>query len=164
MNDWWRQLGTRDRKALVIGAVAVTLAVYLFGVVNPALDGIAERRDRVRALTADVAWLEQAVAEARQLRRMGGTTTPASTTDQALYALADRTAREANLGEYIQGVEPVDNGRARMSFNAVPFNDATTWLGRLAQEHGIRAQQFSARAAEETGRVDIQLLLVAPGA
>lgn len=162
MSEWWRGLHARERRTLVVAGGALVAMLFYFLLWLPPHQAIEAQRERLRDLREDAAWMRDAVAA---YQRLGGSADGApAQSGQALYALADRTAREAGLGEAIERVEPSGETRVRVSFQGATFDELVRWLGRLEREFGISAAPVSLRRGDDAGRVDARLTLSREGA
>ena len=163
MTRWWQSLQPRERRTLLLGGIALAAMVLFFMVWRPLhqrVDSLAERVDSQRDT---LAWMRSAAAEVLTRR---GAAPAASATGQrggeALYAMADRTARQAGLAGALQRVEPAGEGQVRVTLEQAAFDDLLAWLRRLGSDFGITADPVSLRRAEGPGQVSGQLVLREP--
>ncbi|MGD8709393.1 MAG: type II secretion system protein M [Ectothiorhodospiraceae bacterium] len=163
MKEWWNGLAARERRTLLVGGVALAAILYYFMLWLPPRQAVTQLRASVAEQRETLAWMRQAAAEARALSGRSSAA-PRQSTGQALYALADQTARKAGLGKAIQRVEPSGDDKVRVNLRGAAFDSMINWLARLRNEHGIEASPVSVRAADAPGRVDVQLVLVGGGA
>lgn len=159
MTAWWRQLSARDRRVLVLGAAALAVIVYLFGLRLPAQQAVTELEARVERQRELVRWLADARDEVRALRGRRGSGETREASSQSLYALADASARSAGFGDVLQRVEPDGDGGARLRFENIAFDALVEWLGAMRREHGVVASMLTVQRGAEAGRVDAQLVL-----
>lgn len=158
MMQWWQSLSARDRRVLVIGAAAVAVILYVFGLRIPSHNAVAELETQVREERELVNWMEQARREIYALRGQGDPDADAATT-RSLFSLADESARQAGLGPVLQRVEPTGDNGARVNFENIAFDELISWLARMRSEHGVVADQLTVRRGADDGRVDVQLVL-----
>ena len=81
---------------------------------------------------------------------------------RSLLALADASAREAQLANVLKRIEPVSAGRVSVWLEAAPFDAMAGWLEQLQNRYGIRAEEFSVSLAAAPGQVDARIVLVDP--
>lgn len=158
MNDWWQNRQPRERQTLIAGAIILAVMFYYFLIWQPAQQGVASKQERLSQLREDATWMEQAAERYQELSE-GQANTATASTDEALYALADRTAREAGLGDAIQGITPEAEDRVRVNLRGTGFDGLIPWLGRLRKEFGVRTASASVERAEKPGQVHAQLVL-----
>lgn len=158
MKDWWQSRQPRERITLAAGGAALAVILYYFLLWQPAQQGLETKRERLQRIQEDAAWMQSAVARYQRLSQQNtGTSKEAS--NEALYALADRTAREDGLGDAIEGVTPEDEGRVRVNLRGASFEDVLRWLDRLQKDFGIRAQPVTVERTDKPGRVNVRLVL-----
>ena len=85
-----------------------------------------------------------------------------SLADSVKLALADASAREAQLANVLKRIEPVSAGRVSVWLEAAPFDAMAGWLEQLQNRYGIRAEEFSVSLAAAPGQVDARIVLVDP--
>lgn len=153
LRRWFDGLADRERRLVSIGGVlALVLLVVL--AVMPLQDATSRAAARVERKQADLAWLRQmapalAVAPA----------VAASSSQESLIVLVDRTARDAGLGQALTGSQPSGNGALRTQFEKADFNRLVGWLGSLAQQEGVQPESASFEAGDEPGIVNAVIVL-----
>ncbi|MCP1673040.1 general secretion pathway protein M [Natronocella acetinitrilica] len=157
LKRWWTGLSSREQRTVSYGGAALALILFFFLVWQP----IHERTDTLQATLAErqelLVYLESArqrlgaqpIAEGEEPRSAG----------QALFALADQSARQAGLQQVLRSVEPSGQAAARVQFENIAFDDLMRWLGTLRDRHGVIATTVSLRRTDIEGRVDVQLVL-----
>ncbi len=159
MKQWWQQLSARDRRVLIIGAGALVVILYVFGLRIPTGNAVDELQTQVRQERELVNWMEQTRREIYALRGQADPDATGDPTSRSLYSLADESARDAGLASVLQRVEPAGDNGARVNFENIAFDELITWLARLRREHGVIADQFTVTRGADDGRVDAQLVL-----
>jgi len=159
MRDWWLGLEARERRTLSLAAAVLVAMLFYFVLWLPPHRAIAELHERLPGLRADVAWMRQAADEARVLQQRAGATPANARGDQALYSLADETARKAGLADAIERVEPSGDQQVRVNLRGASFDDMVRWLGGLRHGYGVGTDSLSVRSTDRPGRVDVQLVL-----
>lgn len=158
MKAWWQGLEVRERRVLVLGLVAVAVMAYVLGVRLPLHDSTQDLERRVNERSELVSWMAEARSQIRELReqRPGAA---AAGVEQALFSLADESAREAGFGEFLVRVEPAGDAGARLRFENIAFTDLMAWLANLRQEHGVVAHHLTVRGVSQAGRTEAILVL-----
>ena len=153
MRDWYAKLSDRERKFVILGAIAVGV-LLLLGVIMPLNRNIAQARQRVTAKQADLAFIQSATPE---LAAAGPGAMGAS--PDSLVVLIDSSARESGLGKSLASSQPTGEGALRIRLDHAPFDGVVAWLARLAQQHGVRVDSAEIESAAETGFVNATLVL-----
>lgn len=158
---WWKQREAREQKILLVGgALAVVLLVWAL-LWYPLQRSRAELRVRVDAQRIDLEQMRSDAARVGQLRGQGARA-KVERQGKSLLALADATARGAQLANEIKRVEPVGSKSVRVSFEGASFDAVSDWLEGLARDFGVVATDFSADRAEGNGRVNARVTLEEP--
>lgn len=168
LKQWWDGLAARERRTLSIGGMALVVILFYFTVYQPIHQRTADLERETRNQQELGSYLAQANEELRSRGVSPGTAPTGNGSngrgaDQALFALADQSARQAGLGRVLRRVEPSGQGGARVSFEQIAFDDLVRWLAALREQHGVSATVMTARRSELEGRVDAQLVLEAGG-
>jgi len=161
MSAWWASLAERDRRFLSIGAAIVALLLFWalwFDPLRAARRGLA---DSVQQGEADLVYM-QAAAQRLATLQSGGSASVFDRGGRSLLALADASAREAQLANALKRIEPVSSGRVAVWLEAASFDAMAGWLEQLQQRYGVRAEEFSITRAADIGQVDARVVLVDP--
>jgi general secretion pathway protein M len=161
MRAWWNAREPRERRVLLIGG-AVTAVLLLWALVwYPLQRSRTELRQRVETQRIDLQQMRSDSARVAQLRGLGARA-KVERQGKSLLALADATARGAQLANELRRVEPVGPKSVRVSFEGASFDAIADWLEGLARDFGVVATDFSADRAEGTGRVNARVTLEEP--
>lgn len=159
MREWWYGLEARERRTLAIGGIALAVILFIFAVWLPAQRGVDEMQAQVEQQRSLLNWMQQSAAEVRALKGSGASAPKTRDSGQALYALADETARKAGLGDSIREVSPSGENRVRVDLQGADFDKLIRWLSGLRKEYGIQASPLSVRETDRPGRVNAQVVL-----
>ena len=163
MRAWWDSLQARERRTLLLGAVALAAMLVFFLVWRPLHQRVDSLQARVAEQRDTLGWMRDAAAEVLAYRGRSPAASRASGLGgEALYSLADRTAREAGLAGALQRVEPAGEGRVRVTLEQAAFDDLLGWLQRLERDFSIAADPVSLRRVDAPGRVSGQVVLRGP--
>jgi general secretion pathway protein M len=161
MRAWWESRDARERRILLIGGcVTAVLLIWAF-VWYPLQRSRAELRLRVETQRSDLQQMRSDSARVAQLRGLGARA-KVERQGKSLLALADATARGAQLANELRRVEPVGPKSVRVSLEGASFDAVADWLEGLSRDFGVVATDFSADRAEGTGRVNARVTLEEP--
>jgi general secretion pathway protein M len=147
-------LSERERRMVMIGG-AVAAALLVLAVVLPLDRSVSKAHERVGRKEADLAWMRNVGPELAGAKP--AVSQPA--TQESLLVLVDRAAREAGLGTALTSSEPSGAGGLRVRLDKAPFDTLVGWLGRLADQHGVRVESASIDGAGEPGLVNAAIVL-----
>ena len=157
MRNWFESLEQRERVFVIVGAVAVIVAILWAGIWLPLDKGHREAAARV----AD--W-ERSLSELRPLAAApqpvaGSTSTPAPNTTQSHVIIVDTTLRTRRIGQPKRS-QPTPNV-IRVEFENVSFDDLVLWLGDLSNQYGMEVQagSLSTTSVAGPGRINASLTL-----
>ena len=159
LRQWWDGLAARERRTLSLGGIALGIILFYFLVYQPIHARSEQLEHDLQAQQELAAYLRQAQQELQQLGGMAAEPVQGNGSDQALFALADQSARQAGLGQVLRRVEPSGQGGARVNFERIAFDDLVRWLATLSEQHNVTATVVTLRTGELEGRVDAQLVL-----
>lgn len=161
MRAWWVSREPRERRVLAIGG-GVTAVLLIWALVwYPLQRSRAELRVRVETQRSELQQMRSDSSRVAQLRGLGARA-KVERQGKSLLALADATARGAQLANELRRVEPVGPKSVRVSFEGASFDAVADWLEGLARDFGVVATDFSADRAEGTGRVNARVTLEEP--
>ena len=158
LRQWYEGLAPRERVAVIICAIVVTIAVLYYGLWRPLNTSVEEGRLRLTAQADETRWMLGIRDEARLLqadntqRRIQGR-------NDSLLSIVDSTSRENGLGEAVRRIQPDDDDQATVTLEKANFNQMLFWLRSLQRDYGVAAQQMTITRDEEAGTVQARLTL-----
>jgi general secretion pathway protein M len=148
-------MSERERRMVLFGGIAVVL-LLIFGVVLPLDRKVSQAQHRIAQKTTDLAWMRE---NAPELAAAGPIRVA---TGESLLAIADRSARESNLGSSIAGSDPSGTGGLRMRLEKAPFDTLVAWLARLSEQNGVRVESATIDGTATPGTVNAAIVLHTP--
>jgi len=143
VNEWYQNLPERDRRILVIGAVAAAL-ILLVGVFLPLHRNLSQTGERVERKREDLKWIRTVLPELAN----AGPPPVAPTSAESLIVVIDRTVRESGLGPALTGgIQPSGNGALQVRLEKAQFDLLVAWLGRLAEQNAVRVESATIDSA-----------------
>ncbi len=161
MNAWWQSLAPRDRRMLQIGSALVVAMLFWALLFEPLQTSRSALVGSVAQAEADLVYMQAASQQLASLHS-GGSASVFERGGRSLLALADASAREAQLANALKRVEPVSAGRVSVWLEAASFDATANWLEQLHQRYGVRSEDFSISRGAGTGLVDVRVVLVEP--
>ncbi len=144
-------LSARERR-LVLGALALAALLLVLGVLIPLDRSVAHAQDRLAHKRADLSWMQGVAPE------LAAATPPPAATGESLLVIIDRSARETGLGGALTS-EPAGPGSLSVRLQKAPFDTLIAWLGRLAQQNGVRVESATIERADAPGLVNAAIVL-----
>ena len=81
-------------------------------------------------------------------------------TSQAMPAVVEASARQANLGAPLKSVQTLGNDRVQVSGSELQFDAFVRWLGTLATSDGIGVDTVQATVDSKPGRIQLDKLVL----
>jgi len=158
MRAWWERLQERERRIVAIGAVVVAAMLVWALLWYPLSHARSDLAMRVARQHDDLAWMQQALGEIKNLRAQGARGR-ADRQGKSLLALADVSARGAGLTGALKRVEPAGANSVRVNLEIADFDALTNWLDSLARDYGVQVTDFSADKVDGMGLVNARVTL-----
>jgi general secretion pathway protein M len=158
MNAWWAGLAPRERRILVLGAVALGLILAWVAVWEPLLQGRSALRSDVARLSAEAVWMEQVADDVRRRARLEQRAPALPGAGGSVLTLIEVSANAAGLRSALTRVQPEGEG-ARLIMDAVGFDALMGWLAELELRQGLRVSELMIEGQQAAGQVSARLLL-----
>ncbi len=156
MRAWYANLAERERRVVLLGAVAAGV-LLLLAIILPLNRNIAQARQRITTKQGDLAFIQSAIPQLAA----AGPGIGAAATGESLVVLIDTSARESGIGKSLSSSQATPDKGLRIRLENVSFDALVAWLARLSQSHGVRIESAEIEAAGEPGLVNAGLLLKA---
>jgi len=150
---YFAQLSERERRLVVIGAIAAVLLIVVAAVL-PLQRSVSAVQQRVERKRDDLSWLR---SMAPQLAVLQNSARPELR--EPLVVLVDRTSREAGLQKGSFGSQPSGDGGVSVRLDQTPFDQLVAWLSSLNERYGVRVQSASIDVGTGVGTVNVSLVL-----
>jgi len=158
MKAWWAGLAPRERRILVLGAVALCLILAWIAVWEPLLQGRSALRSDVARLSAEAVWMEQVADDVRRRARLEQRAPALPGAGGSVLTLIEVSANAAGLRSALTRVQPEGEG-ARLIMDAVGFDALMGWLAELELRQGLRVSELMIEGQQAAGQVSARLLL-----
>lgn len=161
MREWFDGLAERERRALLIGALAAATALLYVFLLDPLHQAVAHARVQVQAARHLNEWMHSAAAEAAALRVTAG---PAGgpTRHESLLSIIDRSTRAAGLKNAVKRLNPESDRKARLTLEHARFDALINWLIGLASVQGVGIADISIEREDQPGMASAAVTLQLP--
>ena len=157
MKEYWMNLSASERRTLSIGGGVLVLVLIYALVWQPVASSAEQWRKSVKDKEAFVVWMNNAVLEAKAMRKSAKPT--ASGNRQSLLALVDQMARRSKLGPALKRVEPKGTNEVRVRLENASFDDVMKWLTQLQKTRSVGVESISLDKEDQPGLVSATLTL-----
>ncbi len=155
----WRELEARERTALVIAAVTLTVFMLYTFVWSPMEHDLKRLRVDVPRDRARLIVMRAQALQVNQLRSSGNAV---HASGGAILATLEETAATEGIKQALTRMEPDGPTGARVTLQGVRFNSLARWLNELQSHDGVRVENASIDAQPSPGLVNAHLQLRGP--
>jgi general secretion pathway protein M len=156
LEAWYAGLQERERRVVLIGAVALGVLLLAGGILLPLHSAVSTAMKRTESKREDLAWMRVNAPEIESSRGA-----ILNDTGEAPVVVVDRVGREVGLGNALRGTQPSGNG-VRVQLEAAPFDILVTWLATLDQRYGLAIDSITVDRAARPGVVNANITFAAP--
>jgi general secretion pathway protein M len=157
MKEWFHSLAARERHAVLIGAVVVTLLLGYLLIYEPLEIGLTEsqvalerKKDELKQLS-DISQKYKMLGPAKITAKSNG--------GKSLLATIDQSSSDVGIKSAIKRLTPEGESKVRVRVESVSFDKLVEWLVINSSENLIHAELFMVRQTEKKGVVNATLLL-----
>lgn len=148
------QLNERERRAVIIAAIAVVLFIPYELAWVPFKHSMNSLESRVEKQQKDLVWMQEHVAEAQELTRAASSNGSSS---QPVYGLIESSARQ-RFGADIR-IQQEGKGGVRVIIKNTGFDDVVLWLDDLFYKQHVNVKEFTVDRQKDAGRVNATILI-----
>lgn len=148
------QLNERERRAVIVAAIAVLLFIPYQFIWTPFSHSMTSLEQRVENQQKDLLWMQNRVAEAQELTRASRGSAQG---EQPVYGLIESSARQ-RFGNGIR-VRQEGKGGVRVTIKNISFDVIMLWLDDLYYKHHVNVKEFTVERQSDAGRVDANILI-----
>lgn len=153
---YWAARAPRERMMLAGGmAAAIILLLYVL-VWDPIQTSRARLATELPKLRAQAAQLRLDAEQAEGLRGR----IKSNDSGRPLPSVIDTSAKAAGLRDSIKQIQSLSNDRTQINLSNVGFDALVQWLAGLGASDGIAVETMNASAASQSGRVQVESLVV----
>lgn len=158
LQTWYSGLMPRERYFVLAASACVALTLFYIALWEPLTMGVRDVQQRNITQHDILAWMRSAAAEAKQLQSSGGGVTVRDT-NQPVTLVVERSASTAGLKKYLSKIESAAEKGARVTVDAVSFDQMLVWLNTLEKQYGINVISADIDRDKEAGLVNARLTL-----
>lgn len=148
------QLNERERRAVIIAAVALLVFIPYQFIWTPFHNSLKNLEVRVEQQQKDLLWMQERVNEAHVLTRAA---TGGNNNSQPIYGLVESSARQ-RFGNGIR-VQQEGKGGVRVTMKNISFDDVMLWLDKLYYQQHVNVKEFTIERQSGAGRVNANILI-----
>lgn len=152
LQEAWRIRSAKEKRLLILGGVALFIALLYHGVYKPLNTSINQTEQN---LINDIELLEWMQTMAPKVLAARGGAKPSF--QGSLFALAEKQFK--NLADESPRITREDESTVSVAFTQVPFDRLMMTLQQLQAKEGVSIERFRATAGDEIGWVQASFKL-----
>jgi general secretion pathway protein M len=153
---YWAARASRERMMLA-GGMAAAIILFLYMLVwDPIQTSRARLATELPKLRAQAAQFRLDAEQAEALRGR----IKSNDSGRPLPSVIDASAKAAGLRDSIKQIQSLSNDRSQINLTNVGFDTLVQWLAGLGASDGISVETMNASAASQSGRVQVESLVV----
>ena len=158
IQHWYHGLQQRERQ-LVLAASAVIIVTLLYLIIwEPIHNGVEEQARKYQAQIDILEWMQAAAVEVRTLKASGAANRNTNSS-QPVSLLVEKSTASAGLKPYLRKLESTTDKGARITLDAVSFDQVLLWLSTLQTQYGISVTSANLDRDDSAGAVNVRMTL-----
>lgn len=158
INSLFKNLNPRERYSLIVGSSVLLLFLVYILLWQPWQNQVQEMQLRVGEQVDELAWMQQAAKEVKQLRTVS-TTNISNRPTASLFSIIDSSMAQTSLAKANKRIEPNTEQEIRISFEQANFSDLIQWVAGLQQQYRLQIQLITLEKLAGNDSVKVQLTL-----
>lgn len=158
MNSIFKNLNPRERYSLIVGSSALLVFLIYILLWQPWQNQVQEMQLRVGEQVDELAWMQQAAKDVKQLRTTSIASAPNRPT-ASLFSIIDSSMAQTSLAKANKRIEPNTEQEIRISFEQANFSDLIQWMAGLQQKYSLQVQVITLEKLAGNDSVKVQLTL-----
>ena len=158
IQHWFQGLQPRERQ-LVLGASALVIITLLYLLIwEPVHKGVEEQAQKYQSQLDILQWMQSAAVEVRTLKASGAAKRTGNSS-QPVSLLVEKSATAAGLKPYLTKLESTSDKGARVTLDAVSFDQLLLWLGTVQTQYGITVSSANIDRDDKPGAINARMTL-----
>ncbi len=158
LTSWYRGLQQRERQLVLAASIIVTVTLLYLVIWEPMHNGLEEQEQKYHTQLEILEWMQKASIEARTLRASGVSNRTVNST-QPVTLLVENSTTTAGLKPFMSKLESTSDKGARITLDAVSFDQMLLWLNTLQTQYGITVSSANLDRDDKPGAVNVRMTL-----
>ncbi|MGD8934439.1 MAG: type II secretion system protein M [Gammaproteobacteria bacterium] len=156
--NWYRGLQQRERQLVLAASIIVIVTLLYLVIWEPMHKGLEEQTQKYHTQLEIFEWMQKASIEARALKASGISNETAGST-QPVTLLVENSTTTAGLKPFMSKLESTSDKGARVTLDAVSFDQMLLWLNTLQTQYGITVSSANLDRDDKPGAVNVRMTL-----
>lgn len=158
IKEKWQQLSLREKQAVSLGAVVVTIFIFYQAIWKPALDHLASLRSKIISDQKTLAFMRAADNALQKSEKLSSVKNQNSSVPGLLSQLKNQI-NAAGLEQSLTQLKQSANERVEIHFQKVEFDKLMALLIKIMKENPVTISQLSVLAIDAPGFVNADIII-----
>lgn len=157
LKEWWSGLGLRERKAIGLATIALSVFILYQFVWSPLDEAASALRKEIASSEKNLVWMQNANNEIKKHTQQNKPNEKVSS-PVVMLGLLQKEIDHAGLQQYLTQLKQNNNDAIEIHFQKVQFDALMKLLLEVSQKHGAEIIQMSA-VTDAPGLVNADILV-----
>ena len=151
---WFFALDEKDQKITIVAAIAFSIFILYFLLINPVNESAAKLKKDVAAKQKTVDWMKKQVSLIRSSKGRG----QASSSSLPLSSVVNSTTNKYGLA--VSRRDSKSPSEMQVWFDNVSFDSFLSWVAEIKSKHGVTITSVNVRSVDRDGITSINVKLL----
>lgn len=153
--EWWAQRTLRERRMLMLAALALVIVGWVVGVIRPGMQRLRGLETTVAAQREQLREMQQAAAELATLRGGAANAIPSG---ESPLLITQQLTRDMELEAFVGQAQSQGETGVQISFKELPYESLLRWLAQVSQR-GLQVRSLTLVPVGADGQCQVQVTL-----
>jgi len=153
--EWWAQRTLRERQLLILATLALVIAGWVMGVIQPGMQRLHALETTVASQREQLREMQQA---ARELVMLRGAVVDAIPSGESPLLITQQLIRDMALEPFLGQAQSQGETGVQISFKELPYESLLRWLAQVSQR-GLRVRSLTLVPVGATAQCQVQVTL-----
>jgi len=158
IQHWYQGLQQRERQLVLSASVVIIITLLYLAIWEPIHKGVDTQTQKFQSQVDILDWMQTAAIEVRTLKSSGAAKRKTNNS-QPVSLLVEKSAATAGLKPYLIKLESTTDKGARVTFDAVSFDQVLLWLNTLQTQYGISVSSANLDRDQKPGAINARMTL-----
>ena len=156
INEWWIQLGLRERRMVLLGSVVLSVFIIYEWIWSPFLEYVNQMRNRMVTEQKTLNWMQ---AADKQIQKLGKSSQTKLNSPVQLLSHIQKQINHAHLDSYLTLLKQDSKESVSIHFQRVEFESLMNLLIVMMKEKQIIISRLTLTAVDMPGYVNADIVV-----
>jgi|GEM_PF-2039228 len=158
LTTWWQQLALREKRALILGGIAISIFIIYQAMWSPLLEQVNLLRKQFKQDQLTLVWMQAADVAMQKMNKQN--TDKSTLTPIALLSELQKQIEQAGMQQNVKQLKQTNNEAVELQLQKVEFDAVMQMLLSVMTQYQVVITQMSAAAEGKTrGVVNVEIRL-----